>query len=265
MPKKRFHISSKTRRAIRKRIFVYGGGVILILLIGGFVYLGVYSDIGKVEGIYVQGNMLVSKEAVQKAVSERNTRKSRWKSWIGPERVLFWKSEKDIKPSAKLPIVEDIEIKRNLIERKIDIIVKEKSAKGVWCTKEKECYAFDERGIVFAEAPNVSGYLITKIGSAEEIPVAIGEKTLKNDDWFKNIMETKEEIKKAGVLPRTIRIQSEEKKEWEIMTAKGTKILLGLDFVPKDLQEIIREFKEKDELAKFNVLDFRVPDKIYVR
>ena len=97
------------------------------------------------------------------------------------------------------------------------------------------------------------------------MPVLLGEKALRNEMWLGNMRETIEEVAEAGVISGVARIESLEDKEWKIETAEGAEILLSLDFKPKNLKEILKEFSEKRGLAKMRVIDFRVPEKVYVR
>ena len=60
-------------------------------------------------------------------------------------------------------------------------------------------------------------------------------------------------------------MRDREQKEWSIETAEGTEILFGLDQSPKNIGLILQELKKETAGGKGRVIDFRVPEKVYVR
>ncbi|MDO8752196.1 MAG: FtsQ-type POTRA domain-containing protein [Candidatus Wolfebacteria bacterium] len=259
-----FAISRTRKRAIRKRVWLYGSGILLVLIVSSLVYLAAYSEVGKVKQITVTGNERVSKEAILKAAIAGARRGNAWTSWLGPDSILFWEFGRENEISKISPKLASAAMEKNLLGRTVRIAVEEREAEGVWCVEEIDCYVFDKEGVIFAGAPNVSGYLLLKI-VAEKMPVRLGEKALRNEVWLGNMRETIEEVAEAGIIAGVARIESPEDKEWKIKTAEGTEILFSFDFKPKNLKGILKDFAEKRGLANMRVIDFRVPEKVYVR
>lgn len=259
-----FAISRTRKRAIRRRVWLYGSGILLVLITGSLVYLAAYSEVGKVKNISVTGNKRVSEEAILEAAVAGARRGNAWTSWLGPDSILFWEFGRESEIPKISPKLASVTIEKNLLGRTVRVSVEEREAEGVWCIEETDCYVFDKEGIIFASAPNVSGYLLLKI-VAEKMPVRLGEKALRNEMWLGNMRETIEEVAEAGIIAGVARIENLEDKEWKIETAEGAEILLSLDFKPNNLKEILKEFSEKRGLEKMRVIDFRVPEKVYVR
>ncbi len=264
MSQRHFTVSKTRKRAIRRRVWLYGSGILLVLVTGSLVYLAAYSKVGKVKQITVTGNERIPEKAILRAAVAGARRGNIWTSWLGPDSILFWEFGREHEIPKVSPRLASVAIEKNLLGRTVRITVEEREAEGVWCVEKTDCYVFDKEGVIFAGAPNVSGYLLLKI-VAEKIPVRLGEKALRNEIWLRNMRETIEEVAEAGIIAGVARIENPEDKEWKIETAEGAELLFSLDFKPKSIKEILKEFSEKRGLAKMRVIDFRVPEKVYVR
>lgn len=262
--KKRKEFTPAKRKEIRRRIIFYASVFFITALLVGAIYLSLFSDVPKVRAIEVHGNRLVNKEEIINEAEKLLAREKWWRSVLGKDHIFFWQSGeiRDIKEA--IPKLKTAEVRLRIQKRIVEIEVKEEEAKGVWCAEEKRCFVFNETGVLFAEAPEVRGYLITKIMGEEGVPIGVGDEVLGNAAWFQNIRKTIEEVEGAGIRVKTARMRDREQKEWSIETAEGTEILFALDQHPENIGLILRELKKENEGGSW-VIDFRVPEKVYVR
>ena len=253
--KRRKWTRAKKERTLRK-VFIYSGLSAGILLIAGAVYAVGFSPLGRVDSIAVEGIRLTNKEEVVDALEKKIKKERLFAKVLDTGHILFWKNDTH-SIEKKLPIVEGVEVQRDIRERTISIEVKEKQVHGVWCGTQA-CWAYDDKGKIFAKTANVSGYLIQKIED-EEQEGKIGMKILENKKWFENIQKVLGELQGNAV------VKSRARREWEVETPKGTRILFSLDGAPENLTAIIGELLEKRPLGNDKIIDFRIPDKIYIK
>ncbi len=270
--KKRKEFTPAKRKKIRRKIILYAGAVCAGMVVAGGVYAVIFSDIPKVQAVEVRGNRLVPGEEIKEKAAEEIARESWWRGALGENHVLFWRSGETKKMVQELPKLKTAKISRNMWKRTITIWVEEKEAKGIWCaapldgqSPEGRCFAFNEDGILFAEAPEARGYLIMKITGEKGVPIGVGDRVLGNAEWFQNIRRTIEGVEASGIEVRAVEVESRERKEWSIVTSDGKNLLFDFTRVPDRLSAVLENLREARGAGAGQVFDFRVPEKVYVR
>lgn len=243
----------------------YASMVLGISIVISGVYIGIFSDMPKVQTVEVRGNRLVSKEEIIHEAKKEFASADWWRGVLGESHILFWRPGEMKKVINALPKLKTAETIRATWKREVTIEVEEKEAKGVWCAWEGRCFVFNEEGVLFAEAPEVRGYLITKIIGEEGAPISIGDQVVGNAEWFQNIRKIIEEVEGAGIRVKTARMTSRERKEWSIETADGKEFLFDFTRAPERVGAILGELSQAEGARTGRIFDFRVPEKVYVR
>ena len=262
---KRKEFTPAKRKEIRKKLTRWVSVISALLLVAAGAYVGIFSEIPMVRIIEVRGNHLVKREDIVRETKKEFIKQSWWRGALGDKHILFWRDGEMREVAKALPKLKKMEVKRSVWKRKITLIVEEKEAKGVWCAPKGPCFVFNEDGDLFAEAPEVSGYLIVKIMGEEGVPISLGDQVLGNAAWFRNIQKTIEEVEGADIRIRVVRVTTKERNEWVLDAADGREFLFDFTRAPENLGMILRELAKEKEARGGKVFDFRVPDKIYVR
>lgn len=265
MKTKRKEFTPAKRKKVRRLIILWA---CLFLGIGGVaasLYIVIFSDVPKARHITVEGERLLEETGIIREAVASLKKESWWRNALGEEHILFWRSGEIRDIRASLPKVRSAFVRRSIQKRTVIINIREEEARGVWCAPEGRCFVFNEEGVLFAEAPRVSGYLITKIIGEEGAPISVGDEVLGNKGWFQNIRETIEGVEGAGIQVKAARLESRERKEWSIETAKGVTLLFGLEETPPHIRLLLGELEKEKQVVPGRVFDFRVPEKIYVR
>lgn len=251
--------------------------VVLVILICVILYAVFYSGLFRVENFdfkysnkYIQGDKssgFFTDDFLVSSLTAQVVGKKRLLGYFGPDNTLFWLfgEEEDMVNNNVLPSVEDVDVKVNVFKRKVEISINEKELAGVICKTEGSCYAFDERGRIFAPAPSVEGSLILKINDVNSRPLVLGEKFLPKEEWIENILKTIGIFDKNNFHIKSVTIREIDVEEWEIIVLTGPKFLFSLDFIPKDLNDIMRTLKERADFSSVNYFDMRVENRIYYK
>ncbi len=252
--------------------------IIIILVIAaiiGVFYLIFYSEICEVKDFNFKysNNYLKSEDMsgffsndfLVSSLATQVVKDKKMLGYLGSDNILFWKLGKKNNLTSKhvLPSVKEVNIKVDLWNREVSFFVKEKSFFGIFCNDNDGCHAFDNDGIVFAPAPESKGSLILKINDSNERPIVLGERILPEKEWFDNIIKIVNLIKKNNLNIENIKIRDLSLEEWEIKIANGPKLIFSLNFVPSDLNEILKTLKDRTDFSDINYFDMRVENRIY--
>ena len=161
-------IRRKRHRAFRKRVILYFG-LILILIIGiSFISRIQKININKIE---ISGNKVIDSAAIEQVVQEKISGKY---FWLYPKtNFLFYPKysiKKDLQNNFKRLKSLSISVKNF---QTLEVNVSEYEGEYLWCgtstsfvssidMKEKKCYFLDSRGYAFDESPYFSGGIYFK-------------------------------------------------------------------------------------------------------
>jgi len=251
--------------------------VLLILIVSGIFYFIFNSEVLKVKKIdyeysnnylnsssssgFFTNNYLISSLTTQIVKNQKIL------GYLGSDNILFWFFGKnnELINRNMLPSVKSVKIETNVVDRQLDIKVREKELSGVICNPKNKCFAFDDEGIIFAPAPDVKGSLILKINDSNNRPLTAGEKFLPREHWINNMIKVIEVLKNNDLNIERIEIRDMELEEWEATISSGLKFIFNFNFVPEDFNEVIRTLKEKSDFSQMDYFDMRVENRIYYK
>jgi len=251
--------------------------ILLVLAAAGLLYLIFYSNLFQVQNFdfaytnsYLQEfdiSGFFENEYLVSSLTAQVVKKKKFLGYFGSDNILFWFFGKggNLVNKNTLPSVENVNLDVDLFDRKVKVTVDEKNLSGIICNIKDNCFAFDKEGRVFASAPDTKGSLILKIHDTNDRPLVMGEKFLPKSKWIENVLKTVKVIKDNGLHLGSIEIKGLDLEEWVISAAAGPEFLFNLNFVPKDLSQIVKTLKERADFSQVNYFDMRVENRVYYK
>jgi len=253
------------RKRKRKKI----RGILIVICSLFLISLGVYLllPMFKIKAIEIFGNKEIRTEEIKNSLAYKN---------------IFLATKNKIKSDLikKFPLISELEIKINLIKRKIELNLKEREGFGIVCQAEKikqenveieqtkECFYIDKEGVIFEEAPQTSGSLIILIKDYSRRDYKIGEKIFKE-----NIINFIAEVKEFLASETNIKVIDFDNLSFppdnlKVITSEGWYILFNLQKEARNqllaLKAVLDE-KIKDKRSELQYIDLRIENRVYYK
>jgi len=252
------------KRREKARIIKY---VVSILSIGFFIglfYVFLYSQIFKVKSIEIKTNES-QKDRVLSAIIADISSRHKILSILSPDNILFWELGSDATSTIPVPDIKSVSITSLFFKKKVEITTEERKIKYVACRINQECFRMDEDGIVFKEAPNMEGYLITKIIDENNVVPIFGKPLIQNKEWQLNMFAVMNVLKANNMPVKEIRIKEYALREYEAIFNSGVRLRFDFDVFPKNFDSILKNTTKTISLDKIEYIDFRIPNKIFYK
>ena len=256
-------------RRSHKTLFLWLGFItVFVFVVTGIAYLILYSDLFTVSAFNVEGaHLSPNPETVISALAMQSIQTSRTLGILGKDHTLFWLfGERDkVRDRHTLHAIAAFNVDVDVLRRNVQITVKERSLRGIVCAKEKNCYAFDDEGMIFAPAPFGKGVLITQIIDPNERPLVLGEAFLPRPQWVTNMFAVLNSIENSGLLIAGITLRDIAVQEWEATLTLGPKLFFDFNVIPDDLDTVLTSLGERVDFSRLQYLDFRVQNRVYYK
>jgi hypothetical protein len=239
-----------------------------ILIIGGIVYLFYSSILNTIRfEVRVEGEVL--RDDIISSTQNFVEDKTYW--WYNNKNILLLRVnnlEKDL--LQKFPQIKNIEIKRNLFDRIINLNITLRTPTFYSCYDEI-CYNVGEDGFNMGVSSSLDGNLIEIKGLSTQ---KVGETVLSEREmsWLKNILQEYNKIDNIKITSFDIQQKAEDKDSIVsifVYTEKGYYIMLDLDTdVSYQAQVLNQIFISQIPLEKQNSLeyiDLRIKDRAYYK
>lgn len=272
----------KRRRILKLKI--YSGLAAFFILLTGFAYLIIYSPIFKIKNInfiYISEDKTLgkslNKEEVVNDLKNVLICESRLAKFLSPNNILSWKNYGFDYFFKIYPQIAELEIKKEYFKRQVDLSIKERERKGIWCLKtktdvnetqintegfyESSCWWFDKNGIIFEQAPLIEGNLINKINDFSGRTIQIGELALK-ENLFSNLLKIFEVLKKSDLNVKSFRLERIELQE--IIAESSPEIYFSLRINPEFALSALESIKAVG-FEKIQYIDLRVENRAYYK
>lgn len=211
-------LAKKRQASLRKKVFAYS---IFVLFFLSLIIWGLTTNKVQISNIKISGNSTIATGDILKIV---NDELNKYYLFIIPTRNVFLLRRESIENGilSTFKKIFSVEILIHGINS-IEITVKERQAKGLWCKEgKKQCYFLDAQGYIFEESPTFSEDTFPEyFGLIEENPV--GQYYFKNN--FKNISGLFDTLKKLSFWPKYFYALDEH--EYEIYILGGGKIFMN--------------------------------------
>jgi len=239
--------NKKSKLKKKKRI------ICLFLLILVLIYVFLFSSLFKIRKIEVSESREVSEQQIKDNFSFKN---------------IFLFTKKKIKEDLikKIPLIADLEIKKDIFAGKIKLKIQERDRLGIVC-QEESCFYIDSLGFLFEDAPQTSGSLILLIKDFTEREFFIGKKIFE-ENQIGSISFIKENLfLETGIKVLDFNILFFPLTELKVVTNEGWYILFDLERdIQKQLLSLKAVLKEKiQEREGLEYIDLRIENRVYYK
>jgi len=188
------------------------------------------------------------------------------RAMLGPRNILFWKWGSYPDSLWRFPALKNLGVQTDFWKRSVNITAEERKLWGVVCDAAGSiCYGLDENGIIFSQVPDVSGSLLLKIGYASNRVFLLGQPLFSRPEWFSNFRGTIDALNRNGFRVVAIKSVDLSSREWTAQLAQGPDFYFSLNFMPENLDSILKGLGSKLDFNKTSYIDFRVPNRIYYK
>jgi len=279
-------------------------GVFFILLLGGAVYLFVFSPVFKIKTIKISGNNLIAAPDIE-AVA-RNILQAKIFKFIPRDTALVFidnKIKQDI--FASFPEIASVEVVREKING-LDISLDERKAAAVVCLAQirpspspsalvslspslspspssvvtstpalareappegERCFFADDSGLIYRQAPEISGTLLPTFYTNDASLCQIRQQAV-YPSIIQFVSLLKKELQSNGVDLTSFVLNSELNSELRAFTSEGWFIYFDTGRSPliqsKILEALLRD-EIKNNRAMLQYVDLRVEDRVYYK
>jgi len=273
-----------------------------LILLAGVFYLLVYSPLLRITQINMDTNALARQSLGDGGDLINNLKsffvnQSKLTKFLGSDNILVWNIGK-LGEFEKGPEIAEISLKKDYIERTIEIDVKLRERFGVWCLQTRTnidstqtnadtssinkvvnspldsvsipqmsafCYWFDKNGVLFAVAPEIEGNAINKIDDFSGRDLKLGDSIL-GENLTPNLIKIFNVLENSGLGIKALKLGSLVLQEivFEQPQTSLPKIYFSLRFDPEFVSPAIENLK-KTGLEKIIYVDFRVENRVYYK
>lgn len=245
------------------KIKIYGGLAVFFLLIIGAGYLVVYSPLFHITRINADGTQINANDLIEN-LKEFLKSQSKIAGFLSSENILIWKQEKISEFLKNYPQIAELNIEKDYFERTIKIDIKEREKYGIWCQSAvSNCFWFDKKGIIFAEAPMVEGALINKVEDLTGRDLKIGD-TIIEQRFLDNLLKIFAVLDETNLGKGFLNLENLSLQEIIFESPDRFKIYFSLRFDPAFSVAGIKSLRETG-LEKMNYIDFRVENRVYYK
>jgi len=245
-----YHYRHRKKRKINKRVII---AIIPLFVLAGLVYLLFCSPVFDIKKTEISGNKEIKSEEIQNILSCAN---------------IFLLSGKKIKNELleRIPKIAELEIEKNIFKRELKIKLSEREEIGIAC-KDDKCFYIDKSGVIFENAPQTSGSLITLINDFSGRNIKLGEKIF-DEKFIGLIFEIREEML-AGM---NLKIESFDSMNFPVqdvkaMTSEGWYAFFNFNNNIKSQVSALKvALKEKIQMrAGLEYVDLRIENRVYYK
>lgn len=267
----------KAKKLLLKASLILGG---FFVLTGGVIYFLFFSGIFEVREIKITG--LAEAESVQL--------KSATEKWLNGGFLFFRRRANSVLLSKsglasnllnQFKELDDVKIERNSVHD-LYIEASQRKSAGIWCFGGQnkpaqlsqgenwagKCFYFDKEGVAYQETAKSQGFIIVGVIDMKNAQPEIGSKVA-SEDWYKNILLTRDLLPRAGVDISEFLIKSDSFDEFEVKTSAGWVIMFSLSTdIQKQISALNTFLKQKmnpDKIKALNYIDLRIQDRIYYK
>jgi len=270
------------------KLFIYGGSVLLLIIIFGSIYAVRYSNLFKIKNISVDGVQNISSDELVGNLKSFFIDRSKIAGFLGDDNILAWGGGED-DFLTKHPQFESLNIKKHYFGKEINIDVKEREKFGIWCFKARKtradggagaeneqlqndterinewCGWFDKNGIIFSDAPVIETEILNKVNDLSDRSINMGDKAL-SDGFMGNLLAIFSVLERANINTKTLYLKDFALAEVETAPVDASpKIYFSLKFDPEFSLAAINALKKSGEWKKINYVDFRVENRVYYK
>ncbi len=242
--------------------------------LGGAFYSVFLSDYFALKEVKISGLKSIAEENLRQEVKEILSRR-KWMIGKLSNYFLFSADLARAEIQGVFPKVGEIEIEK-IYPRTLNVNVRERNAVGVWCLPAgnlanpdvlEHCFYFDEKGVIFEEAPKSFGGLMITIEDFRPIAGAsLGATALEEGEavFFQEAKGLIAENFSFGIKSFVIT----QRNEIEVVTSENWRVILdkkeGLKHQLSNLKYLLDD-KIKERRRELEYVDLRLGNRLYYK
>ncbi len=256
-------IQKRSRR--RRRLWFLAGALAFVLaaMLAG-AYAVAYSPLLQVREFKVENGRSASEEEILSFLRAAVVKGSFWKQWLGPSNILVWPDALPEADLASFPMLRRVSIAKSIWGKSVSVEVEERKVFGVWCLgRTASCFWFDDKGVLIARAPQVSGSLILKVDDLSQ-DLSPGSPVLPRG--LENAFSVFRVLQDSGLPIREIRLEDLGLSELKVFPIGGPVLYFSLRFPADSASAVLNSLRDSDpSLSKLEYIDFRVENRAYYK
>lgn len=250
----------------KKRIITLTFSFVLLILFFITIYFVTRIKSFLIVDISLDGNKTIDEEKVIEKINENISKNYFY--FLVPRKNIFFYPKNTIKKDLLLefPRIESVDVA--IVEKNMKVSIVEKKPSGIWCTENNKCFFFDKTGELYAESPDISGYLFREFRGiltedAKLRDVFLGEDTIKKIDEFDDFL-SESNIKVVSIDVKSL-------SEVRVLTDSIGTIIYSLDkeYLPQEKALLgalsSDRLKDKSEYSNIDYIDIRFGNKVFFK
>lgn len=273
----RVYIDELRMRKKRRRRGIAFLVVFIVFTVGACLVYGLFfSGWFSIRNIEISGNIEISKDEVNKTVGS-HIEKQYLFGLIRPYSNILFTSSESIEHllRASYPLIEKMNVDKNLFTKNLNINLKEREPVGVYCKKDlsaqtgmETCFYFDTNNVLFKEAPRFSGQLFLVIEDSRSRDFKLGD-SFDDDELLSKIFETKRIIDELRIVEYQDFFLPENSFDFWVKTKGGWYIYLDKEIDIANQLVALKKFLEEklspDRRQTLQYIDLRINNRIYYK
>lgn len=265
-------------RKRRRRSYVLVGiaSALSLALLGGVFWLVARSGKFSVNEVAIHGLRRVTTNEVRVLIEAAAKKKTLLSRFVGLDNILAWPDEFDEHDLKDIPLLAELNVRKDYAQGRVDITVFEKEPVGAWCRREAEreggdteennafCFWFDSRGVLLDEAPFIEGSLIPRVDDHSSRPIRAGAFMIE-ERFLPALFSLFEVLRASGLGIEAVRFERPELEEVRVNTYGGPALYFSLRFAADGARQVLPLLAARPEFEKLEYVDFRVENRAYYR
>lgn len=251
----------------RRKIRIYILAVLAFILLLLSAALRVASG-WDVSDISVSGNRRVGSRALTEsllAFAAENLKDAPYLFKIlGVKNVFYWRSldwQKFILGDRRLASIDSFV---SVSGRSASFSFRERTEQAIWC-EDKNCFWFDENGVIFKRAPFIEGSLVFQVNDETKRELRIGDTIFQNKEFTGNLLSIISFLNNAGLAVKRIELTDLNREEISAYLVNGPRMDFSLRIKPDWADGVVASFVADKKFRDLEYIDLRVENRAYYR
>ncbi len=255
---RQFHEKQLKRR--RVRLFLY------LFSLAAAVYAPFFGGYLDARRVSVSGSEVIAPEAVEKVVSDMLGEPIAF-SLQKVNLLLFSPKEAEERILAAFPRLRAADVSRKFLSREIEVRVSEREPAGVACDEQRVCFYFDEGGVLFAEAPLITGAAMLTVKETSLAGVSLPQAQYPAEKLAFMTRFKEDARERAGLTIDSFSLTNKFG-DMEATVVEGFRILFTTEQDSAKQAQILKNLlaeEIKEQAARLDYIDLRVENRAYYK
>ncbi len=267
--------------------------LLAVIIAGAAIYAAVYSPLFRIKDIQAavaSDSSAVNKEELTAELKQFFDSRTFFDSILGSRNILVWDNDLS-KFLNQHPQWQFLKIDKDYFKRQIVITGEERKKFGLWCQSAKasagttaaktatdttemtgeknnlalsKCQWFDEKGIIFLEAPSVESEIFNRVDDYSGRELEMGNFVLP-EEMIGNLVAVFNILETAGVNARTAILKDLALEEISVEPKSGPRLIFSLNREPSFVAPAIDSLKKSGQWDKLQYVNFTVENRAYYK